>query len=67
MDYDVHASHTLIIHHYYHQYCGQNSGSRLGDGAVVTEFFVVGAGFFQIPPDLVVKFQLTDIAGLILS
>ena len=32
------------------QYCGQNSGSRLGDGAVVTKLFVVGAGFFQTMP-----------------
>ena len=27
-------------------YRGQNSGSRLGDGAIVTQLFVIGAGFF---------------------
>ena len=32
------------------QYCGQNSGSRFGDGAVVTQLFGVGAGFFQAVP-----------------
>ena len=32
------------------QYFGQNSGSRLGDGAIVTKLFVFGAGFFQAVP-----------------
>ena len=29
---------------------GQNSGSRLDDGAIVTKLFVIGAGFFQAVP-----------------
>jgi hypothetical protein len=32
------------------QYFGQNSGSRLCDGAIVTQLFVIGAGFFQAMP-----------------
>ena len=32
------------------QYFRQNSGSRLGEGAIVTQLFVIGAGFFQAVP-----------------
>lgn len=32
------------------QYCGQKSGSRLGDGTIVTKLFVIGTGFFQVVP-----------------
>ena len=32
------------------QYFGQNSGSYLGDGAIVTKLFIGGAGFFQAVP-----------------
>jgi hypothetical protein len=33
-----------------HQYFGQNLGSRLCDDAIVTQLFVIGAGFFQAVP-----------------
>jgi hypothetical protein len=32
------------------QYFSQKSGSRLGNGAIVTKLFVLGAGFFQAVP-----------------
>jgi hypothetical protein len=35
---------------YSNQCFGQNSGSRLDDGAIVTKLFVIGAGFFQAVP-----------------
>jgi len=38
--------HNLLIS----QYFGQNSGSYLGDGAIVTKLFIGGAGFFQAVP-----------------
>jgi hypothetical protein len=33
-----------------YQYFGQKSGSHLGNGAIVTKLFVLGAGFFQAVP-----------------
>jgi hypothetical protein len=34
-----------------HQYCGQNLGSQVGNGAIVTKLFIIGAEFFQaVPP-----------------
>jgi hypothetical protein len=35
---------------YQSQYFGQNSGSRLGHGAIVTKLFVIGVKFFQAMP-----------------
>ena len=32
------------------QYFSQNSGSCLGNSAIVTQLFVIGAGFFQAVP-----------------
>jgi polar amino acid transport system substrate-binding protein len=33
------------------QYCGQNLGSQVGNGAIVTKLFIIGAEFFQaVPP-----------------
>jgi hypothetical protein len=32
------------------QYFGQISGSRLGHGAIVTQLFILGAGFFPAVP-----------------
>ena len=32
------------------QYFSQKSGGQVGDGAIVTKLFVVGAGFFQTLP-----------------
>jgi hypothetical protein len=36
--------------HLMYQHFGQHSGSRLGDGTIVTQLLVIGAGFFQAVP-----------------
>jgi hypothetical protein len=41
---------SQIFAGYCHQYFGQNSGSRLGHGAIVTTLFVIGAGCCQAMP-----------------
>src|SRR6266850_3744233 len=41
---------TNMLAESFYQYFGQKSGSRLGDGAIVTKLFVLRAGFFQAVP-----------------
>jgi hypothetical protein len=44
--------HTIVFYRgkLVEQYFSQNSGSHLSDGAIVTQLFVMGTGFFQAVP-----------------